>query len=253
MRFDVITLFPELFEQAASMGVVGKAIDAGKVQLKTWNPRDFTKDVHRTVDDRPFGGGPGMVMKVEPLKKAIQTAVRQIDKPSKVIYLSPQGRKLDQQGVEHLAEFSHLVLLAGRYEGVDERLLEDYIDEEWSIGDFVLSGGELPALVLIDAVSRSLPTVLGHECSAVEDSFVEGLLDHPHYTRPDEFEGKSVPSVLLSGHHEKIAQWREKQRLGKTWQKRPDLLDKIVLNKHQQSLLDEFIKESNNQRVKTKE
>lgn len=246
MRFDVITLFPELFEQAASMGVVGRAISSDRIQLNTWNPRDFTTDVHRTVDDRPFGGGPGMVMKVEPLGKAIQSAVNDSDEPAKVIYLSPQGRKLDQQGVEYLAKCSRLVLLAGRYEGVDERVLESHVDEEWSIGDFVLSGGELPALVMIDAVSRTLPDVLGHECSALEDSFVEGLLDHPHYTRPDVFDGVEVPDVLLSGDHKKIALWREKQRLGKTWQKRPDLLKKIELTKHQQLLLDEFITELNN-------
>jgi len=245
MRFDVITLFPELFEQAASMGVVGRAISSDRIQLNTWNPRDFTTDVHRTVDDRPFGGGPGMVMKVEPLGKAIQSAVNDSDEPAKVIYLSPQGRKLDQQGVEYLAKCSRLVLLAGRYEGVDERVLESHVDEEWSIGDFVLSGGELPALVMIDAVSRTLPDVLGHECSALEDSFVEGLLDHPHYTRPDVFDGVEVPDVLLSGDHKKIALWREKQRLGKTWQKRPDLLKKIELTKHQQLLLDEFITELN--------
>ncbi|MGB1541319.1 MAG: tRNA (guanosine(37)-N1)-methyltransferase TrmD [Cycloclasticus sp.] len=246
MRFDVITLFPELFEQAASMGVVGRAISSNRIQLNTWNPRDFTTDVHRTVDDRPFGGGPGMVMKVEPLGKAIQSAVNDSDEPAKVIYLSPQGRKLDQQGVDYLAKCSRLVLLAGRYEGVDERVLESHVDEEWSIGDFVLSGGELPALVMIDAVSRTLPDVLGHECSALEDSFVEGLLDHPHYTRPDVFGGVGVPDVLLSGDHKKIAVWREKQRLGKTWQKRPDLLKKIELTKHQQLLLDEFITELNN-------
>ncbi|MGB0238739.1 MAG: tRNA (guanosine(37)-N1)-methyltransferase TrmD [Cycloclasticus sp.] len=246
MRFDVITLFPELFEQTASMGVVGRAISSNRIQLNTWNPRDFTTDVHRTVDDRPFGGGPGMVMKVEPLGKAIQSAVNDSDEPAKVIYLSPQGRKLDQQGVDYLAKCSRLVLLAGRYEGVDERVLESHVDEEWSIGDFVLSGGELPALVMIDAVSRTLPDVLGHECSALEDSFVEGLLDHPHYTRPDVFGGVGVPDVLLSGDHKKIAVWREKQRLGKTWQKRPDLLKKIELTKHQQLLLDEFITELNN-------
>lgn len=245
MRFDVITLFPELFEQTASMGVVGRAISSNRIQLNTWNPRDFTTDVHRTVDDRPFGGGPGMVMKVEPLGKAIQSAVNDSDEPAKVIYLSPQGRKLDQQGVDYLAKCSRLVLLAGRYEGVDERVLESHVDEEWSIGDFVLSGGELPALVMIDAVSRTLPDVLGHECSALEDSFVEGLLDHPHYTRPDVFGGVGVPDVLLSGDHKKIAVWREKQRLGKTWQKRPDLLKKIELTKHQQLLLDEFITELN--------
>lgn len=249
MRFDVITLFPEMVEQAASIGVVGRAIGDGRVQLKTLNPRDFTEDVHRTVDDRPFGGGPGMVMKVEPLKKAIQSAVKDAKEAVKVIYLSPQGRRLDQQGVNYLSQFSHLVLLAGRYEGIDERLLESHVDEEWSIGDFVLSGGELPALVLIDAVARTLPGVLGHEQSAVEDSFVAGLLDSPHYTRPEVVDGKTVPDVLLSGDHKKIANWREKQGLGKTWQKRPDLLKKLELSKHQISLLDEYKEELNNHTV----
>jgi len=248
MRFDVITLFPEEFEQAASMGVVGRAIANDTVQLKTWNPRDFTHDVHRTVDDRPFGGGPGMVMKVGPLREAIQSAVKSTDAEAKVIYLSPQGRRLDQQGVEYLSQFPRLVLLAGRYEGVDERLLESDIDEEWSIGDFVLSGGELPALVLIDAVSRTLPSVLGHASSAIEDSFMDGLLDHPHYTRPDVLGDEAVPEVLLSGNHKKIATWREKQALGKTWQKRPDLLAKKELSKQQQLLLDEYKEE-----LKTKE
>lgn len=243
MKFDVITLFPEVFEKTASMGVVGRAISDDKVQLTTLNPREFTDDVHRTVDDRPFGGGPGMVMKVEPLKKAIQAAKKTADESAKVIYMSPQGRRLDQQGVNYLATFSHLILLAGRYEGVDERLLESEIDEEWSIGDFVLSGGELPALVLIDTIARSLPGVLGHEGSAVADSFAEGLLDYPHYTRPDEFEGCEIPAVLKSGDHKKIARWREKQALGKTWQKRPDLLKNKQLSKYQVSLLDEFKKE----------
>ncbi|MEO1889921.1 MAG: tRNA (guanosine(37)-N1)-methyltransferase TrmD [Cycloclasticus sp.] len=246
MRFDVITLFPQEFEQAASMGVVGRAISNKLLQLKTWNPRDFTEDAHRTVDDRPFGGGPGMVMKVEPLKKAIQSAVKASDEPAKVIYLSPQGRRLDQDGVKTLSQCSRLVLIAGRYEGVDERLIRSHVDEEWSIGDFVLSGGELPALVLLDAVSRTLPGVLGHEGSAVEDSFVDGLLDHPHYTRPDVFDGEAVPEVLLSGNHKKIATWREKQALGKTWQKRPDLLEKKELSKQQALLLDEYKKELNN-------
>jgi tRNA (guanine37-N1)-methyltransferase len=185
-------------------------------------------------------------MKIEPLRKTIQSAVEFVKESTKVIYLSPQGRRLDQQGVNYLSQFSRLVLLAGRYEGIDERLLDDYIDEEWSIGDFVLSGGELPALVLMDAVARTLPGVLGHECSANEDSFIAGLLDHPHYTRPDVFDGVAVPDVLLTGDHKKIATWREKQALGKTWQKRPDLLEKIELSKHQQSLLDEYIQEQNN-------
>jgi tRNA (guanine37-N1)-methyltransferase len=245
MRFDVITLFPEVVEQTAAMGVVGRAITDGLVQVETWNPREFTDDVHRTVDDRPFGGGPGMVMKVEPLQKAIQSAKEVTEEPTKVIYLSPQGRRLDQQGVNYLSQFSRLVLLAGRYEGIDERVLESHIDEEWSIGDFVLSGGELPALVFIDAIARTLPGVLGHEQSATEDSFVDGLLDCPHFTRPEVFEGKGVPEVLLSGDHKKIAIWREKQALGKTWLKRSDLLEKVELSEHQKSLLDEFIKELN--------
>jgi len=240
MRFDVISLFPELLEKTASMGVVGRAISSDLVQLKTWNPRDFTEDAHRTVDDRPFGGGPGMVMKVEPLKKAIEAAKKATEEPAKVIYMSPQGRTLDQSGVRYLSQFPRLILLAGRYEGVDERLIKSHIDEEWSIGDFVLSGGELPALVLIDAVSRTLPDVLGHDLSAEQDSFASGLLDCPHFTRPDVYEDEAVPAVLLSGNHKKIATWREKQALGKTWQKRPDLLDKIELTKDQIKLLDEY-------------
>ncbi len=240
MRFDVISLFPELLEKTASMGVVGRAISSDLVQLKTWNPRDFTEDAHRTVDDRPFGGGPGMVMKVEPLKKAIEAAKNATEEPAKVIYMSPQGRTLDQSGVSYLSQFPRLILLAGRYEGIDERLIKSHIDEEWSIGDFVLSGGELPALVLIDAVSRTLPDVLGHDLSAEQDSFASGLLDCPHFTRPDVYEDEAVPAVLLSGNHKKIATWREKQALGKTWQKRPDLLDKIELTKDQIKLLDEY-------------
>jgi|TARA_R110002111_G_scaffold118736_7_gene181597 tRNA (guanine37-N1)-methyltransferase len=240
MRFDVITLFPELVEQTASMGVVGRAIIDQRLELKTWNPRDFTEDQHRTVDDRPFGGGPGMVMKVGPLKKSIEAAQQASDAPAKVIYLSPQGRRLDQQGVNYLSQMPRLILLAGRYEGVDERLLTSYVDEEWSIGDFVLSGGELPALVLIDAVSRMLPGVLGHELSAIEDSFVDGLLDHPHFTRPETVNGQTVPEVLMSGDHAKIAAWREKQALGKTWLKRPDLLEIKELSEYQRLLLDEY-------------
>lgn len=240
MRFDVITLFPELVEQTASMGVVGRAIIDQRLELKTWNPRDFTEDQHRTVDDRPFGGGPGMVMKVGPLKKSIEAAQQASDAPAKVIYLSPQGRRLDQQGVNYLSQMPRLILLAGRYEGVDERLLTSYVDEEWSIGDFVLSGGELPALVLIDAVSRMLPGVLGHELSAIEDSFVDGLLDHPHFTRPETVNGQTVPEVLMSGDHAKITAWREKQALGKTWLKRPDLLEIKELSEYQRLLLDEY-------------
>jgi tRNA (guanine37-N1)-methyltransferase len=251
MRFDVITLFPEIVKNTASMGVVGKAIEEKRVHLETWNPRNFTEDVHRTVDDRSFGGGPGMVMKVEPLKKAILSAKNVDKEPVKVIYMSPQGRPLDQQGVEYLAQYSRLVIVSGRYEGIDERLIQSSIDEEWSIGDYVLSGGELPALVLIDAVSRTLPGVLGHELSANEDSFVDGLLDYPHYTRPEVVDGEGVPKVLISGDHKKIAVWREKQALGKTWQKRPDLLEKIELSDRQQMLLDEY--KQDNKELKTKD
>lgn len=243
MRFDVITLFPDVVRETAAMGVVGRAIAKQRVEVETWNPRDFTEDVHRTVDDRPFGGGPGMVMKVEPLRKAILSAKSAAEEPALVIAMSPQGRRLDQKGVEYLAQQPRLILIAGRYEGIDERLLASHIDEEWSIGDYVLSGGELPALVMIDSVTRTLSGVLGHESSATEDSFVDGLLDHPHYTRPDVVNGQAVPKVLMSGDHKKIKLWREKQALGKTWLKRPDLLEKIELNSHQQMLLDEFIKE----------
>ncbi len=243
MRFDVVTLFPEIVRNTAAMGVVGKAIEDKRIQLETWNPRDFTEDVHRTVDDRPFGGGPGMVMKVEPLKKAILSAKKADIEPVKVIYMSPQGRRLDQQGVEYLAQYSRLVIVSGRYEGIDERLIQSSIDEEWSIGDYVLSGGELPALVLMDSISRTLQGVLGHELSASEDSFVDGLLDCPHYTRPEVVDGEGVPKVLISGDHKKIAVWREKQALGKTWQKRPDLLGKVELSDRQQMLLDEYKQE----------
>ena len=245
MRFDVITLFPKDVEQSASMGVVGRAIKDDKIQLITWNPREFTKDVHRTVDDRPFGGGPGMVMKVGPLKMAIEAAKKSSKEPAKVIYLSPQGSRLDHLGVKYLSKFPRLILLAGRYEGIDERLLAAHVDEEWSIGDFVLSGGELPALVLIDALSRMLPGVLGHQNSALEDSFADGILDYPQFTRPEELDGEAVPEVLLSGDHKKIALWREKQALGKTWQKRPDLLEEIELTEHQILLLNEYKAELN--------
>jgi len=245
MRFDVISLFPDVVHQTAAMGVIGRAIEKKRIQLETWNPRSYTEDVHRTVDDRPFGGGPGMVMKVEPLKKAILAAKKASSEPSLVIAMTPQGRQLNQKGVEYLSRQKRLILVAGRYEGIDERVLDTHVDEEWSIGDYVLSGGELPALVLIDAVSRMLPDVLGHEASAVEDSFVAGLLDHPHYTRPEVVDGQAVPKVLMSGNHKKIALWREKQALGKTWLKRPDLLEKLDLSPQQQALLDEFESEHN--------
>lgn len=240
MRFDVISLFPEMFE-AMRVGVTGRAIERGQVQLTLWNPRDFADDMHRTVDDRPYGGGPGMVMMVDPLRRAI-SAARAVAPASTVVYLSPQGRRLDQDAVQDMAGRPGLVLLAGRYEGIDERLIDACVDEEWSIGDYVLSGGELPAMVLMDAVIRQLPGVLGHADSAEQDSYADGLLDCPHYTRPEEIEGRRVPEVLTSGHHDLIRRWRLQQALGRTWLRRPDLLERRRLNSEEQSLLDEFIR-----------
>ena len=240
MRIDVITLFPESLEGLASLGVIGRAIREGLVELKTWNPRDLATDRHRTVVDRPYGGGPGMVMAIEPLSSTITAAREEHADGTRVSLMSPQGRKLDQAGVEELAGRKGLILVCGRYEGIDERLIESEIDEEWSIGDYVISGGELAAAVIIDAVTRLLPGVLGHEQSAVQDSFVDGLLDHPHYTRPEVAGDKAVPDVLLSGDHEAIRRWRRKQALGRTWQLRPDLLKNRKLDKEAELLLKEF-------------
>ncbi len=240
MRFDVVTLFPEMIVGACRYGVTGRAVERGRVELVTWNPRDFTRDRHRTVDDRPYGGGPGMVMRIEPLRDAIRAARVADPRAARVIYLSPQGKPLNQAMVQDAARCPRLILVAGRYEGVDERLVTREIDEEWSIGDYVLSGGELAALVVIDAVARLLPGVLHHEASASQDSFMAGLLDHPHYTRPEEFEGQKVPAVLLSGDHQAIARWRLKQALGRTWIRRPDLLERLELNEEQRRLLEEF-------------
>ena len=240
MRFDVVTLFPELLQLIRGQGVTGRALERGMVELESWNPRDYTHDVHRTVDDRPYGGGPGMVMKVEPLRAAIESA-RAAAPDSRVAYLSPQGRVLDQAGVREIARRPGLILVAGRYEGVDERLLERHVDEEWSIGDYVLSGGELPALVLMDAVIRLLPGVLGHSDSAEQDSYSDGLLDCPHYTRPEEIEGLRVPPVLQGGNHEAIRRWRLQQALGRTWLRRPELLQRRQLTDEERQLLEEFI------------
>ncbi|MEE3214380.1 MAG: tRNA (guanosine(37)-N1)-methyltransferase TrmD [Pseudomonadota bacterium] len=247
MWSGVVSLFPDLFEAITRHGVTGRAVDKGQVTLEFWNPRDYATDRHRTVDDRPYGGGPGMLMKVDTLRCAIHAArdrahVATGQRP-RVIYLSPQGRRLDQQGARELASGPPLVVVAGRYEGIDERVVEADIDEEWSIGDYVLSGGELPAMVLIDTAARLVPGVLGHQDSAVEDSFNDGLLDCPHYTRPEEIDGRKVPDVLLSGHHGQIRQWRMKQSLGRTWLRRPDLLEGRALSKEQQRLLNEFIDE----------
>lgn len=244
MWIGVVTLFPEMFEAVTRNGVTGRAVRNGLLDVQCWNPREFTRDKHRTVDDRPYGGGPGMLMKVQPLRDAIQAAKQAAGEKTRVIYLSPQGRRLDHAGAKELAASERLILVAGRYEGIDERLVETEIDEEWSLGDFVLSGGELPAMVMIDAVSRLVPGVLGHQDSAAEDSFSDGLLDCPHYTRPEELDNMSVPDVLLSGNHEAIRRWRLKQQLGRTWQRRPDLLNDLELDKEQLTLLNEFIRET---------
>ncbi|MEN6588009.1 MAG: tRNA (guanosine(37)-N1)-methyltransferase TrmD [Sulfuricella sp.] len=246
-QFDVVTLFSPMFEALTASGITRRAQERESYQLRLWNPRDFTSNNYRTVDDRPYGGGPGMVMLAEPLEKAIEAA-RQAQiavgaaRP-KVVYLSPQGRLLDHALVMELVATGGLVLLAGRYEGVDERLLRRQVDEEISIGDYVLSGGELPAMVLMDSIIRQLPGVLGDAESAVQDSFVNGLLDYPHYTRPEVYQGDSVPEVLMSGNHALIQKWRLKQALGRTWQRRPDLLAKRQLTKEESRLLAEYQQE----------
>ncbi|GLT14908.1 tRNA (guanosine(37)-N1)-methyltransferase TrmD [Vibrio algivorus] len=243
MWIGIISLFPDMFRAVSDYGVTGQAVKKGLLSLESWNPRDFTHDKHRTVDDRPYGGGPGMLMMVQPLSDAINAAKQASPGKAKVIYLSPQGRKLDQQGVEELATNENLILICGRYEGVDERIIESYVDEEWSIGDFVMTGGEIPAMTLIDSVSRFVPGVLGDFASAEEDSFANGLLDCPHYTRPELLNQKTVPSVLTSGNHEDIRRWRLKQSLGRTWLRRPELLENLALTDEQEQLLAQFISE----------
>jgi tRNA (guanine37-N1)-methyltransferase len=243
MQIGVITLFPEMFDAVVDYGITSRAVDQGLLTVDCWNPRSFTADRHQTVDDRPYGGGPGMVMKIEPLRAAIQAA-RAALPTGRVLYMSPQGRPLDQAGVAELAGRGQLILVAGRYEGIDERLLELEIDEEWSLGDYVLSGGELAAMVMIDAVTRLLPGALGDDLSAAQDSFSDGLLDCPHYTRPEDYQGRKVPDVLLSGNHEAIRRWRLKQSLGRTHRRRPELLEALALNKEQRKLLDEYLHES---------
>ncbi|MEW7976483.1 MAG: tRNA (guanosine(37)-N1)-methyltransferase TrmD [Candidatus Sedimenticola endophacoides] len=240
MRFDVVTLFPELFQALIGEGVTGQALERGQAELALWNPRDYTHDVHRTVDDRPYGGGPGMVMKAEPLRTAVEQA-RAVAPAAAVIYLSPQGRRFDQAAAREMSGRQGLILVAGRYEGIDERVIGRHVDEEWSIGDYVLSGGELPALVLMDAVIRLIPGVLGAADSAEQDSYTDGLLDCPHYTRPEVYDGEAVPQVLLSGNHEAIRRWRLQQSLGRTWLRRPDLLQGRELSAEERFLLDEFI------------
>jgi len=248
MRFDVITLFPEMFGALTQYGVTRRAAEQGKFVLQTWNPRDFTTDNYRTVDDRPYGGGPGMVMLAEPLEKAIVAAKAAQGASglaqSCVIHLSPQGRPLTHEVVmELLARDAGLILLASRYEGVDERLIRQQVDEELSIGDYVLSGGELAAMVLMDSLVRQIPGVLGDDASAQQDSFVTGLLDCPHYTRPEVYNGEGIPEVLMSGHHAEIEKWRLKQALGRTAERRPDLLALRQLTKQEARLLAEYQQE----------
>jgi tRNA (guanine37-N1)-methyltransferase len=247
-QFDVVTLFPEMFDAVTDSGVTGRARERRLFELVCWNPRSYAANSYRTVDDRPYGGGPGMVMMAGPLEKAV-SAARQRQKSAgakrnRVVHLSPQGRRLDHQAVMELAALEGLVLLAGRYEGVDERLIARAVDEEISIGDYVLSGGELAAMVVMDAIVRQIPGALGDADSAGQDSFVNGLLDCPHYTRPEVYEGEPVPQVLLSGNHADIARWRLKQALGRTWQRRPDLLEERVLSDEERALLDEYRKEA---------
>ena len=249
LKIAVISIFPDMFNAIANFGITSRALKQGLVELQCWTPRDFAHDRHSTVDDRPFGGGPGMVMMVQPLRDAIAAAKDWAGTDAKVIYLSPQGRTLTQAGVVELSSYNNMILLAGRYEGIDERLLDTVIDEEWSIGDYVLSGGELPAMVLIDAVTRLIPGALGHALSAEQDSFTAGLLDCPHYTRPEEFEGLRVPEVLMSGNHEHIRRWRLQQALGRTWLKRPDLLQAINLTEEQQKLLTDYRRDLDNDKL----
>jgi len=241
MRFDVVSIFPDMVSDAAGYGVTGKAIEKGLVGLSVWNPRDYTQDKHRTVDDRPYGGGPGMVMKYQPLLDAVAAAKQQTPLSSRrVVYMSPQGKLISQRMLQEASGIEQLILIAGRYEGIDERFIEHACDEEWSLGDYVISGGELAALIVIDAITRLIPGVLGDEDSAKQDSHYNGLLDCPHYTRPEQSELGNVPEVLLGGHHAEIERWRMKQAVGRTWLRRPDLLEKVHLTAEQDALLSEF-------------
>ncbi|MCH8303328.1 MAG: tRNA (guanosine(37)-N1)-methyltransferase TrmD [Proteobacteria bacterium] len=243
MQMQVVTIFPEMVRTIAQFGVVGRAVERELISLDCQNPRDFTLDAHRTIDDRPYGGGPGMVMKYEPAAAAIAAAKAKLPAGSPVVCMSPQGAVFDQAMAQRFAGLPGIVLLAGRYEGIDERLIESQVDEELSLGDFVISGGEIAAMAVIDAVARLLPGVLGDEASASQDSFMDGLLDHPHYTRPEEIDGRRVPAVLLSGDHARIAKWRYQQALGRSFERRPDLVEKLDLNDEQQRLLDEYLEE----------
>jgi tRNA (guanine37-N1)-methyltransferase len=243
MNINIISLFPEMIRDASAWGVVGRALEKGIVRLECTNPRDYTDDVHQSVDDRPYGGGPGMVLKVKPMSAAIAAARERMPAGSKVVFLSPQGREFDQSAARELATLPGIILVCGRYEGFDERLLERHADDELSLGDYVISGGELGALIVTDAVLRLLPGVLGDEASAEQDSFSEALLDCPHYTRPEVVDGQAVPDVLLTGNHGEIRRWRLKQSLGRTWVRRPDLLEGRELTDEEQELVNEYLAE----------
>jgi tRNA (guanine37-N1)-methyltransferase len=240
--FGIITLFPEMFA-ALDYGITGRAIENNLITVTHWNPRDFTHNKHRNVDDRPYGGGPGMIMMAQPLQDAIQAAKQTAPQKPWVVHLSPQGRRFDQPAATELLDKKSIILIAGRYEGIDQRLVDLEVDEEWSVGDYVLSGGELAAMTMIDVMTRLIPGALGHDDSAALDTLSSGLLKYPQYTRPEVFNGLKVPEVLLSGHHQSIERWRYKESLGKTWLKRPDLLEKIKLNEFEVALLEEFKQE----------
>ena len=243
MDIDIITLFPGMFDALTDYGVTSRAVQKGLLSVNCWNPRDYTRDRHRTVDDRPYGGGPGMVMKTDPLEKTLDAITAQQTVDREVIYLSPQGQTFDHTMAQEFATLPGLIMLSGRYEGIDDRFLVDHVDREVSIGDFVLTGGELAAMVMIDVIARQIPGVLGNECSAEADSFADGLLDCPHFTRPETYKGQKVPEVLLSGDHVAIRRWRMRQSLGRTWLRRPELLEKVNLDDEQLELLNEFKQE----------
>jgi tRNA (guanine37-N1)-methyltransferase len=243
LKFDVVTIFPRMIEAGLAEGVVGRGIEKGLVDVRVHDLRAFTTDRHRTVDDMPYGGGPGMVMKVEPFVRALEAIRAERGAPGAVVLLSPQGRRFDQVEAGRLSGLGHVVLLCGRYEGIDERVRELVATDELSIGDFVVSGGETPALIVIDAVSRLVPGVVGDQESVEQDSFAQGILDHPHYTRPAEFEGRRVPDVLLSGHHAEVRRWRMKQALLRTRDRRPELIDQNTLTREQRELLDDAVDE----------
>lgn len=243
MWFGVISLFPEMFSTVCNSGVTSRAVKRGLIEVNVWNPRDFTLDKYQTVDDKPYGGGPGMLMKVQPLRDAISAARQRAPEGTKVVYMSPQGERLSHSLVTRFHNWGSLILIAGRYEGIDERILQKEVDLEVSIGDYVLSGGEIPAMCVIDAVSRMVPGVLGDIRNAHEDSFADGLLHFPQYTRPEVIDGMEVPEVLMSGNHEKIRRWRLQQALARTYERRPDLLQSRLLNREEQKLLDEYLEQ----------